>query len=145
MKRYALGSGRHLRRVLWFLAGAIALVTGIVGVVVPVLPTVPFMLLAAFFFSRSCTRCERWLLEHPRFGPPLRTWREQGALSRRAKRWALASMAAGCAIAWWLLDGWVRALPMLVCSAVALWLWQRPEPAPGPGAAPPRAACKHRR
>ena len=57
------------QRVLWAAAGVLALVTGLVGIFVPLLPTTPFVLLAAFCFSRGSERCERWLLEHPRFGP----------------------------------------------------------------------------
>ena len=116
------------RRALWLLAGGVALVLGIVGAFVPVLPTVPFLLLAALCFSHGCERCERWLLEHPRFGPPLVAWREQRAVSRRAKLWATLSMAAGSAIAWWLVPGWPRWLPAMVCVAVGGWLWSLPEP-----------------
>ena len=116
------------RRALWIAAGALALALGVVGLFLPVMPTVPFVLLAALCFSHGCARCERWLLEHPQFGPPLRDWREQHAVSRRAKQVATLSMAGGSAIAWWLLEGWPRWLPALVCVAVAGWLWWLPEP-----------------
>jgi uncharacterized membrane protein YbaN (DUF454 family) len=68
---------------------------GFVGVVLPVLPTTPFLILAVACFARSSRRLERWFLDHPSFGPPLRDWRERGAISRRAKLAALVGSAFG--------------------------------------------------
>lgn len=120
---------RRTVRLAWLAAGAFALALGALGLFLPLLPTVPFVLLAAMCFSRGCARCERWLLEHPRWGPPLRDWRAQRAVSRRAKWLATVSMAAGSAFAWWTLDGGLRWLPLLACVPVAGWLWTLPLPA----------------
>ena len=57
-----------MRPLLW-LAGAMALALGVIGIFLPVLPTTPFVLLAAYCFSRGSERWERWLLEHPQLGP----------------------------------------------------------------------------
>jgi len=114
------------QRVLWATAGALALVTGLVGIFVPLLPTAPFVLLAAFCFSRGSERCERWLLEHPRFGPLVRDWRERRAVPLRAKQLATVMMALGSVWAALTLPARVAWLPAVVCTAVAVWLWRLP-------------------
>ena len=58
-------NGPRWRRGLWLGAGVVSLLLGLVGLALPVVPTVPFVLLAAWCFSRGCRRCERWLLEWP--------------------------------------------------------------------------------
>jgi uncharacterized membrane protein YbaN (DUF454 family) len=75
----------------WRVAGLVSLALGIVGIALPLLPTTPFLLLSAFCFGRGSERLQEWLLAHPRLGPPIRDWRERGAISRRSK--ALASLA----------------------------------------------------
>ena len=79
-------------RGLWLALGGLFLGLGLLGVVLPVLPTTPFLLLAAGCFARSSPRLHSWLLAHPVFGPPIRNWEENGAISRKAKRLAVGSM-----------------------------------------------------
>ncbi|OZG69854.1 hypothetical protein BTA51_29070 [Hahella sp. CCB-MM4] len=81
-------------RILWTIGGGLALAVGIDGLVLPMGPTTPLLLLAAFCFARSSPRLEMWLVEHPRFGPPIRDWRAEGAISLRAKTMALVGVAA---------------------------------------------------
>lgn len=68
---------------------------GFVGAFLPVLPTVPFLILAAACFTRSSPRLEGWLLSHPHFGPMLRDWRERGAIPLRAKWMSLGGCTLG--------------------------------------------------
>ena len=82
-------------RRLFLALGLLFAGLGFLGVVLPVLPTTPFLILAVACFARSSTRLERWFLDHPSFGPPLRDWRERGAISRRAKLAALVGSALG--------------------------------------------------
>jgi uncharacterized membrane protein YbaN (DUF454 family) len=114
------------RRVLWLLLAYVALGLGLVGVFVPGLPTTPFVLLAAWCFSRGSERCERWLLEHPRLGPIVRDWRERRAVPLRAKQLATVTMVLGSVWAAFSLPLSVAWLPGLICSAVAVWLWRLP-------------------
>ena len=114
-------------RLLWGAAGVLALATGIVGIFLPLLPTTPLVLLAAFCFARSSTRCERWLLTHPRFGPMVRDWQARRAIPRRVKHLAWVMMAIGCTIAAVLLPARVAWLPAACCLAVAVWMARLPE------------------
>ena len=132
-------TARSRFRWAWWLLAYASLGLGFIGIFVPVLPTVPFILLSAFAAARGSERLHRRLLEHRLFGPMIRDWEEHGAVSRRAK-WMATTMMALCTVmlvlvmrlagrhAWWML-----ALPVGCMAAVAVWLWFRPEPAPGQG------------
>ena len=122
----------HWQRALWLLAGTCSLLTGIVGIFVPLLPTTPFVLLAAFCFSRGCLRCETWMLQHPRFGPIVRDWRANRAVPLRAKQLATVMMTVGAVWAWWAMPPYIRWLPALLCAAVAAWMWSLPTAARRP-------------
>lgn len=138
----------RLQRTLWLVAGVVALATGIVGAFLPVLPTTPFVLLAAWCFTRSSPRLERRLLEHPRFGPMIHDWRAHRAVPLRAKQFAWFGLALGSAWAWWLLPQPWRWAPAGLCLVVAVWMWSLPtaaaasrreRPAAAAGAPGPRA------
>ena len=118
---------RRLLRPLWLLAGLLALLLGVIGIFLPLLPTTPFVLLAAWCFARGSARCEAWLLNHRLFGPIVRDWRVRRAVPLRAKQlasvmMALSSIYAGTRLplAWC----WV---PAACCLAVAIWLWRLPD------------------
>jgi uncharacterized membrane protein YbaN (DUF454 family) len=121
-----------LRRALWTGAGALCLALGVLGIFLPLLPTTPFVLLAAFCLSRGSARVERWLLAHPRFGPMVIDWRTRRAVPRRAKQLAVVMMALGSTWSWWVMPPPWRWLPAAGCAAVALWLWRLPDAAPRP-------------
>ena len=113
------------QRVLWLMAGGVSLLLGVAGIFLPLLPTTPFVLLAAACFSRGSTRCDAWLLHHPRFGPMVRDWRQHRAVPLRAKQLALAMMAIGSLAAAFTLPR-LQWLPALCCAAVGWWLWHLP-------------------
>ena len=94
------GAGESLVRVLLFIAGTIFLVLGIIGVVLPILPTTPFLLLSAACYLRSSTRAHHWLYNNRVFGNYLRNYRDRKGLPLRAKiitislLWAAISYSA---------------------------------------------------
>lgn len=69
----------------WLFGGWVALGLGIVGIVLPLIPTTPFILLAAWCFSRGSERMHGWLVDHRRFGPMVRDWERHGVVRTRAK------------------------------------------------------------
>lgn len=120
---------KRLVRPLWIAAGFSALGLGILGIALPLLPTTPFVLLAAFCFARGSERLHDWLIRHPRFGPAIRDWRLHGAISRKGKRLALIAILAAFLLA--VLGGapgWALALQALTLLCVAVFLLTRPDP-----------------
>ena len=113
-------------RGLWMGAGALALLAGVIGIFLPLLPTTPLVLLAAWCFSHGCARCERWMMQHPKLGPMVADWRERRAVPLRAKQFATVMMAAGSIWAAFAMPGLIAWLPALICTAVGLWLWSLP-------------------
>lgn len=115
-------------KLLWLAFGWLALTLGLIGVVLPVMPTVPFLLVAVWAFARSSPRLGARIMRNPAFGPQIRAWRRHGAVSRRAKIAATLTMACGVCWSLWLgLDPRLIAVQALICSGVALWLIRRPE------------------
>lgn len=116
-----------MRRTLYLACGFLALGLGAVGVVLPLLPTVPFVILAAFCFARSSPALEARLLEHRHFGVHIRRWRERGAISRRGKQAALVAFAASAAVGLILAPLPWSLIPMTVALIGGSWIWTRPE------------------
>ena len=81
-------------RHLWLVLGFLSLGLGAAGAVLPLLPTTPFILLAAFCFGKSSPRFHAWLIGHRLFGPMIADWRERRAIRPRAKATAIGVMAA---------------------------------------------------
>lgn len=126
-----LPSSGPLRILFWRCVAALSVALGIIGAFLPVLPTVPFMLLAAWAGSKGWPELEQWLLRHPVFGDPIRRWRNKGTVSRKAKYCAVAAMTLSSVVlqflplpAW---GHWLRWGTPLVLLCVAIWLWMRPE------------------
>ncbi|MCK0142340.1 YbaN family protein [Aliiroseovarius sp. F20344] len=79
-------------KLFYILLGWSAVALGLLGVILPVLPTTPFLLVAAFAFGKGSPRARAWLIEHAHFGPAIQDWEERGAISRRAKTLAVSMM-----------------------------------------------------
>lgn len=115
-------------RSAWIALGSVSLGLGVLGLFLPILPTVPFLILTAFAYSRSSERLHRWLVEHPRLGGPIRDWNERGAIGRRAKIYATLSILASPVATWALgFDPAVIAVQILALAGVLVFIWTRPE------------------
>ena len=118
-----------MTRILWFSLGGFALVLAVLGAVLPLLPTTPFLLVAAYAFAKSSPAWHDWLVEHPRFGPAIRDWRDERAISRRAKTWAVLAMLAAIALSVALeVRAEVLAVQAVVMAAAAAFILSRPSP-----------------
>ena len=117
-----------IQTALWRLLAASAVLLGAIGIAVPGLPTVPFLLVAAWAGSHGWPELERRLLAHPTYGPSIRRWRENRSVPRKAKWLASALIATSITLILitpapellqWLLP------PLLIL--ITLWLWSRPD------------------
>lgn len=110
-----------LKRGLFLLLGLTALALGLLGIVLPLLPTVPFILLAAFCFARSSERLHHWLMTHPWFADALTQWQEQRAMRKGLKRKAMIVSALSFSVSIIVVPIlWVKGL-LLVMALVLLW------------------------
>ncbi len=114
-------------RTAYLILGLLAVALGVIGIFLPILPTVPFMLLAAFFFARSNPAWERRILEHPRFGPPILAWRERRAIGRRAKVAAVVALSVSATGGLFLLESPWRYLPLGIALICGIWIATRPD------------------
>ena len=120
-----------MTRSLWLLLGLTSTGFGIAGTVLPLVPTTPFLLLAAFAFARSSPRLHQWLLEHRHLGRMITNWQKHRSIDRSAKVTSLVVMAAMLVLTW--LSGaasWILVTQALVLTGVATFILTRPD-APG--------------
>jgi uncharacterized membrane protein YbaN (DUF454 family) len=93
---YVTGTRRRVYRALGWSSVGLA----VVGAATPGIPTVPFVILAGYFFIRSSPQAHDWLLRSEWFGPMLHDWEERHVVKRSVKYTAVGLMAAGLAAAW---------------------------------------------
>ncbi|MGE8940818.1 YbaN family protein [Leptospira interrogans] len=117
-----------MKRLAYQGLGLLLVAIGLIGTVVPLLPTTIFLILAAGCFARSSPRLETWLVEHPRLGPPLVAWRMYGAISRPAKVSACIGMTIGYVLFWLGAhpDPWLAILVAAFMAASAAYVLTRP-------------------
>jgi uncharacterized membrane protein YbaN (DUF454 family) len=120
-----------LKHTLLIIAGSLSLALGVIGAFVPLLPTVPLVLLAGFCFARSSERLHTWLINNPHFGSIIRNFESGGEIPRRIKIRAITVLWISMIIS----AVMVARLPLVIMLAaigtgVTLYLWRRPEPVP---------------
>lgn len=108
--------------------GWISIVGGVVGIFLPIVPTVPFLLLAVACFARSSERFHRWLVEHNHLGPLLRDYLRGAGIPLRAKRLAIGMVWVSFPASTILFarDFWLKALLMSAAVGVTLYLLSLP-------------------
>ncbi|MAK63696.1 MAG: hypothetical protein CMF75_02965, partial [Maricaulis sp.] len=114
-------------------AGGVFLALAVIGALLPLIPTTPFLLLACFAFARSSQRLHDWLVEHPRFGPLIRDWRDHGAIRTRTKIQAVLVMIAAILLSVLMGLGLRLILIQALCmGAAATFILTRPNGPAGP-------------
>lgn len=123
-----LHASATVRWMLW-IAGSVALLLGILGVFLPVLPTTPFILLAAACYARASERFHGWLLRHETFGPTIRNWEQHRSIAPRTKRIAITMMTLSIAASIYVVreHPWLQGMLALVALTVGVWMWRLPE------------------
>lgn len=127
MPRSTLRDGM-INGLLWFV-GAVALVLGIIGAVLPVLPTTPFILITAACWARASPRFHRWLHRHRYFGPMVRNWEERRAIPKRGKylAWGMMTISSIGLLIRFPERWYVGAGVGLVCLCIGLWMAKLPD------------------
>ena len=116
-------------RYIWIAIGWTCVGLGIAGAFLPLLPTTPFLLLAAFAFSRGSSQLHDWLLNHPQLGPPIHHWQTHGAVSTRVKVIASISLVMVFALSLAIqAPAWLLLTQGTILAGVALFLWTRRTP-----------------
>jgi len=114
--------GTPLRWLLWT-AGSLSLILGLIGVVLPGLPTTPFILLAAACYAKASPRLHACLLNHRFTGPLLRDWEAHRSLTRRTKTIAVASMLVMVSFSIWSFHGRpIAQAALVVLGAIGAWV-----------------------
>ncbi|WP_297322668.1 YbaN family protein [uncultured Bartonella sp.] len=115
-------------RVVYYIVGCLMIVLGIIGAVLPIMPTVPFLLVASWCFARSSPRFHNWLHNHKVFGPPIKQWEEQGAIAPFIKFIAIGGMSVGfCSF---LLIArpalWLALVTAVILISISIYILTRP-------------------
>jgi uncharacterized membrane protein YbaN (DUF454 family) len=116
------------KKLGYFIVGWISLALGVLGIVLPLLPTTPFVLLSAFCFSKSSKRFHDWLLNHKVFGPLVKDWQRHGVIKIQAKILASVSMLLMVSLSLYFVSiPWIYVFAiLLMISGVLVFIWTRP-------------------
>ena len=136
-------------KFFWITLGWIALVLGIIGAFLPLLPTTPFLLLAAWSFSQGSEKLHLWIMTHPKLSPPIIDWQENRAIQRSIKVTATFTMLAMIGLtalfaSQLAIPSWAVIIQAVILTIVAAFLWTRPEVQKNPADAEDRDGSTRR-
>lgn len=127
MRRHIRRIGPAMIRLLWLCIGGLSLALGVLGLFLPVLPTTPLVILAAFAFGRSAPRFHAWLAGHRLFGPIIADWQAHHAIAPRFKAVAAGMMAAAFGLSLWMqLPATVLWVQAICLTGAAAYVLSRP-------------------
>ncbi|MGE8573135.1 MULTISPECIES: YbaN family protein [unclassified Acinetobacter] len=118
-----------MKTLFWRSLVVVFVILGFIGALLPGMPTTVFLILAAWAASKGWPQMDAWLLNHPKYGPTLRAWRENGTVPRKAKWFASIMMfVSGLIMLFTSAPIAVKIFTDLTMLIVGIWLWTRPEP-----------------
>jgi len=117
-----------MKKIVYLLLGHLFLILGIIGAFLPVVPTTPFLLLAAFLYSKSSIKLHDWMMNHKYLGPPLRDWQERGVIGMKAKILATVMISLVLIFRFPVLNVNVaiKIIAAVVLIGVLIFIWTRP-------------------
>ncbi len=120
-----------MQRTLLIVTGWIFVLLGVIGAVLPVLPTTPFLIVALFVFARSSPRFHRMLLENRWFGPGLKQWERDRTVTRQTKRTASVLIAVTflISIAFMYERQELQLFLLVLATVLLLFIWRLKESA----------------
>lgn len=121
-----------LQMIIWRSVAIVFIALGLIGLALPVMPTVPFLLVAAWAGGKGWPKLEAKLLAHPKYGPPILEWRRYRVVRRNVKIITTLMMSGGATIMMFLqtIPLWLKITIVSIMAVVAIWLWLRPEHVP---------------
>ena len=117
-----------MTRTFYLALGWFLVLLGVIGAILPIMPSTVFMIAAALCFGRGSPRARAWLLNHRWFGPPIVKWEKNGGISRPTKLFACVCMAGSLAMAMFLeMPLWVVAMQAVALFSAAAFILSRPD------------------
>lgn len=118
----------YLKRIVFIGLGWFFVILAIIGVFLPLLPTTPFLLLSAYFFSRSSKRFHQWLINHPWFGDYIKNFQEGRGLTVKSKVVSVLMiwLSIGATTLLAVSNNWLKALLLVIAVGVSCYLISRP-------------------
>lgn len=117
----------RLLRALFLVSGLLFLALAVLGILLPLLPTTPFLLLSAACLARSSDPLHQWLLRHPRLGPFIQDWEREKAIRPSAKRTAtlLIVFTGSMTLVLTQAPHWAKGAMVALFAAVLIFIWSR--------------------